>query len=77
MQLYCSNSAGHLGTLLQTTTTDAQGGYSLMVVRNCELWNLKETDLAGYQSVVARTRTATLVDANQLRYDGSRSQAKT
>lgn len=69
VQLYCSDTPSHLGTLLQTTTTDAQGGYSLMTVRNCELWNIVETDPDGYQSVTARSTDGEFVEANQLRYE--------
>jgi hypothetical protein len=66
--LYCSNSADNLGTLLQTDTTDAQGGYALGVVRNCEYWHLVETDPTGYQSVASRTTGGTVVSVNYIRY---------
>ena len=69
VKLYCSNSSGDLGTLLQTAVTDAQGGYHLGVVRNCEFWHLVETDPAGYQSVASRNPDAVIVTSNYLRYD--------
>jgi len=53
IELYCSNNAGQLGSLIATTTTDATGSYSFMLDQVCEYYNLIEKDPTGYLSTGA------------------------
>ena len=62
--LYCSDSAGQLGSLLSDTTTAADGRYELQVSTVCPFYNLLETDPDGYRSVGADSTDGTVVNAN-------------
>jgi len=53
IDLYCSNNAGQVGSLLTTTTTDATGSYTIMLDNVCEYYNIVETDPTGYISTGA------------------------
>jgi len=53
IDLYCSNNAGQLGSLLGETTTDPTGAYTIMLEQVCEYYNIIETDPTGYLSTGA------------------------
>lgn len=66
--LYCSRSAGNLGTLVDTTATNGDGWYGLPVYGECEYYSLYETDPAGYVSVESTSVSGEIVDSNWIQY---------
>ena len=53
IELYCSNNAGQLGSLLANTVTDTTGSYTIALDNVCEYYNIRETDPTGYLSTGA------------------------
>jgi hypothetical protein len=53
LDLYCSNNADQLGSLLTNTVTDSTGSYTIMLNNVCEYYNIIETDPTGYISTGA------------------------
>ncbi len=68
VQLYCSNSAGDLGSLIDSTLTNPSGVYTLRAGVTCEYYHLRQVDLPGYSSQGATSLGGTVVDANWIRY---------
>jgi hypothetical protein len=69
--LYCSRSAGNLGTLVDGTTTNGEGWYGLPVYGECEYYNLQETDPVDYVSVGSSSVSGIIVDSNWIQYTHS------
>jgi len=71
VSLYCSNNQGDMGTLLRSTTTNAQGWYGLNVYDSdvCEYFNIVETDLPGYYSVGCTTVGGSCITYNWIEYE--------
>jgi hypothetical protein len=68
VQLYCSNSAGNLGSLIDSAITDRSGAYTLRAGVVCEYYHLWEVDLPGYGSQGATSLGGTVVNAGWIRY---------
>lgn len=70
IKLYCSNDAGLPGTLVTATQTNLTGYYLLVVNETCEYYNILETDLAGYESVMASSVDGIAINSNWIQYLG-------
>ena len=64
LDLYCSNNAGQLGSLLSSTVTDSNGSYSIMVDNVCEYYNITEKDPTGYISTGAASVGGRVINDN-------------
>jgi parallel beta-helix repeat protein len=69
VELYCSNDADDIETLITSTTTDSDGWYGLLVSGVCEFYNILETDPTGYTSVGATSVDGTVVTDNWIQYE--------
>ena len=68
IRLYGSNKSGSLGVVIDETTTDANGQYSLDASTVYELYTIVETDPAGYVSVGATSVDGKVIDENRILY---------
>lgn len=68
VNLGCSNNANSTGTLIASSSTNAQGVFTLPVYHVCEFYHLLETDLADYVSISASSPGGTIVTSNWIRY---------
>jgi len=70
VSLYCSNSAGVMGSFLRSTATDSTGWYGLSASDDdpCEFFNVIETDPPSYTSDGATTVSGTVRSANWIEY---------
>ncbi|MGC9443470.1 MAG: Ig-like domain-containing protein [Candidatus Methanospirareceae archaeon] len=66
--LYGSNNEGDLGTVIDSTTTNAEGWYGLMVSSLREFYTIVESDPAGYTSAGATSVDGMVVTSNRIRY---------
>jgi hypothetical protein len=55
MDLYCSNNADVLGTLVSSTLTEGNGSYRLRISGTCEFYNIIQNNLAEYTSTGAQS----------------------
>lgn len=68
VELYCSNTIGYLGERIAASATNGQGEYALPAYKLCEVYNILESDPAGYISVGAQSPGGVIVNANWIYY---------
>jgi len=66
--LYCSNTFGVQGELIDRAVTGRRGTYSLQASQLCEFYNIMEWDPPGYSSVGATTPGGTIINSNWIVY---------
>jgi len=68
VNLHCSQNQGEPGTLLRSTTTNAEGWYRLNAGETCEFYNILEFDPPGYLPVGATSVGGVVRDPNWIQY---------
>lgn len=68
VNLHCSQNPDEPGTLLRSTTTNAEGWYGLNAGEICEFYNILELDPPGYLPVGATSVGGTVRDPNWIQY---------
>jgi len=68
LELHCSDDAGVVGDLIDTTSTDAEGWYGLRAYTGCEFYNIVERDRSGMTSVGATSVSGAVQGENWIQY---------
>ncbi|MBN1147788.1 MAG: hypothetical protein JXA78_11075 [Anaerolineales bacterium] len=68
LELYCSDSAGSLGTRIDQATSRTSGYYYLVFGGYCAYYNILEVDPPGYLSQGAWSPDGEVIDANWIQY---------
>ena len=69
VEVYCSNDADFLGTLIGSTVTDSDGWFEFVFSDTCGFYNILETDPLGYTSLGAASESGSIISNNLIQYE--------